>query len=129
MNASGAPAFFWLLCLQYVCVLVNYRASPALRCICPRVAQINLRTNPSLECSNNHERYTSVANPVEKHHTGKPPSPVQVPVSHLSVKKFCPSIGSKRSPRTNEGQIQMCLCLKIYSTNWRPSILIVLNNA
>ena len=35
MNASAVLAFLWLLCLQYVCVLLNYMASPVLGGICP----------------------------------------------------------------------------------------------
>ena len=35
MNASAAPASVWLLYLQYVCVILNYMASPALGGICP----------------------------------------------------------------------------------------------
>ena len=35
MNTSGCPAFCWLLCLQYICVVLNHLASPALQGICP----------------------------------------------------------------------------------------------
>ena len=34
MNTSGCPAFCWLLCLQYICVLLNHLASPTLQGIC-----------------------------------------------------------------------------------------------
>ena len=30
MNSSGSPPSAWLLCLQYVCVLLNHMSSPAL---------------------------------------------------------------------------------------------------
>ena len=35
MNTSGCPAFCWLLCLQYICVVLNHSASPTLQGICP----------------------------------------------------------------------------------------------
>ena len=35
MNTSGCPACCWLLCLQYICVLLNHLASPTLQGICP----------------------------------------------------------------------------------------------
>ena len=35
MNTSGCPACFWLLCLQYICVVLNHLASPTLQGICP----------------------------------------------------------------------------------------------
>ena len=35
MNTSGCPAFSWLLCLQYICVVLNHLASPTLQGICP----------------------------------------------------------------------------------------------
>ena len=35
MNTSGCPAFCWLLCLQYICVVLNHLASPTLQSICP----------------------------------------------------------------------------------------------
>ena len=35
MNTSGWPACCWLLCLQYICVVLNHLASPTLQCICP----------------------------------------------------------------------------------------------
>ena len=35
MNTSGCPAYCWLLCLQYICVVLNYLASPTLQGICP----------------------------------------------------------------------------------------------
>ena len=35
MNTSGCPACCWLLCLQYICVVLNHLASPTLRGICP----------------------------------------------------------------------------------------------
>ena len=35
MNTSGCPACFWLLCLQYICVVLNHLASPTLKGICP----------------------------------------------------------------------------------------------
>ena len=35
MNTSGCPACCWLLCLQYICVVLNHLASPALQGICP----------------------------------------------------------------------------------------------
>ena len=34
-NSSGCPAFCWLLCLQYICVVLNHLASPTLQGICP----------------------------------------------------------------------------------------------
>ena len=34
MNTSGCPAFCWLLCLQYICVVLNHLASPTLQGIC-----------------------------------------------------------------------------------------------
>ena len=35
MNTSGCTACCWLLCLQYICVVLNHLASPALQGICP----------------------------------------------------------------------------------------------
>ena len=35
MNTSGCPACCWLLCLQYICVVLNHLASPILQGICP----------------------------------------------------------------------------------------------
>ena len=35
MNTSGCPAFCWLLCLQYICVVLNHLAPPTLQGICP----------------------------------------------------------------------------------------------
>ena len=35
MNTSGCPACCWLLCLQYICVVLNHLASPTLQCIYP----------------------------------------------------------------------------------------------
>ena len=35
MNTSGCPAFCWLLCLQYICAILNHLASPTLQDICP----------------------------------------------------------------------------------------------
>ena len=35
MNTSGCPACCWLLCLQYICVVLNQLASPTLQGICP----------------------------------------------------------------------------------------------
>ena len=35
MNTSGCPACCWLLCLQYMCVVLNHLASPTLQRICP----------------------------------------------------------------------------------------------
>ena len=35
MNTSGCPACCWLLCLQYICVVLNHLPSPALQGICP----------------------------------------------------------------------------------------------
>ena len=35
MNTSGCPACFWLLCLQYICVVLSHLASPTLQGICP----------------------------------------------------------------------------------------------
>ena len=35
MNTSGCPAFCWLLCLQYICVVLNHLASPTLQGFCP----------------------------------------------------------------------------------------------
>ena len=34
-NNSGCPACCWLLCLQYICVVLNHLASPTLQGICP----------------------------------------------------------------------------------------------
>ena len=38
MNTSGCPACCWLLCLQYICVVLNHLASPTLQGICPAQA-------------------------------------------------------------------------------------------
>ena len=38
MNTSGRPACYWLLCLQYICVVLNHLASPTLQGICPVLA-------------------------------------------------------------------------------------------
>ena len=35
MNTSGCPACCWLLCLQYICVVLNHLASPTLQGIFP----------------------------------------------------------------------------------------------
>ena len=35
MNTSGCSACCWLLCLQYICVVLNHLASPTLQGICP----------------------------------------------------------------------------------------------
>ena len=35
MNTSGCPACCWLLCLQYICVVLNHLASPTPQGICP----------------------------------------------------------------------------------------------
>ena len=35
MNTSGCPACCWLLCLQYICVILSHLASPTLQGICP----------------------------------------------------------------------------------------------
>ena len=35
MNLTGAPAHYWLLCLVYVCALLNVTASPTLNGITP----------------------------------------------------------------------------------------------
>ena len=35
MNTSGCLACCWLLCLQYICVVLHYFASPTLQGICP----------------------------------------------------------------------------------------------
>ena len=35
MNLTGAPALYWLLCLVYVCTLLNVTASPTLNGITP----------------------------------------------------------------------------------------------
>ena len=35
MNTSGCPACCWLLCLQFICVLLHRLASPTLQGICP----------------------------------------------------------------------------------------------
>ena len=35
MNTSGCPACCWLLCWQYICVVLNHLASPTLQGICP----------------------------------------------------------------------------------------------
>ena len=35
MNTSGCPACCWLLCLQYICGVLNHLASPTLQGICP----------------------------------------------------------------------------------------------
>ena len=34
MNTSGCPSCCWLLCLQYICVVLNHLASPTLQGIC-----------------------------------------------------------------------------------------------
>ena len=38
MNSSGCPACCWLLCLQYICVVLNHLASPTLQSICSVLA-------------------------------------------------------------------------------------------
>ena len=35
MNTSGCTACCWLLCLQYICVVLNHLSSPTLQGICP----------------------------------------------------------------------------------------------
>ena len=46
MNTSGCPAFCGLLCLQYICVLLNHLATPTLQGICP--IQALQRTTPDV---------------------------------------------------------------------------------
>ena len=46
MNTSGCPACCWLLCLQYICVVLNHLASPTLQGICP--VQALERTTPDI---------------------------------------------------------------------------------
>ena len=46
MNTSGCPACCWLLCLQYICVVLNHLASPTLQGICP--VQALQRTTPDV---------------------------------------------------------------------------------
>ena len=46
MNDSGCPACCWLLCLQYICVVLNHLASPTLQGICP--VQALERTTPDI---------------------------------------------------------------------------------
>ena len=46
MNTSGCPAFCWLLCLQYICVVLNHLASPTLQGICP--VQVLEGTTPDI---------------------------------------------------------------------------------
>ena len=35
MNTSGCPACCWLLCLQFICVVLHHLTSPTLQGICP----------------------------------------------------------------------------------------------
>ena len=35
MNTSGCPACCWLICLEYICVVLNHWASPTLQGLCP----------------------------------------------------------------------------------------------
>ena len=46
MNTSGCVACCWLLCLQYICVVLNHLASPTLQGICP--VQALQRTTPDV---------------------------------------------------------------------------------
>ena len=46
MNTSGCPACCWLLCLQYICVVLHHLASPTLQGICP--AQALQGTTPDI---------------------------------------------------------------------------------
>ena len=46
MNTSGCPACCWLLCLQYICVVLNHLASPTLQGICP--VQVLEGTTPDI---------------------------------------------------------------------------------
>ena len=39
MNSSSCPLSTWLLCLQYVCVILNHMSSPALHDLSPLQAQ------------------------------------------------------------------------------------------
>ena len=50
MNTSGCPAFCWLFCLQYICVVLNHLASPTLQGIklCKELLQM------SVSCSTSH---------------------------------------------------------------------------
>ena len=48
MNTSGCPACCWLLCLQYICVVLNHLASPNLQGIC-RVPALE-GTTPDNSC-------------------------------------------------------------------------------
>ena len=46
MNTSGCHACCWLLCLQYICVVLNHLASPTLQGICP--VQVLEGTTPDI---------------------------------------------------------------------------------
>ena len=46
MNTSGCLACCWLLCLQYICVVLHHLASPTLQGICP--VQALQRTTPDI---------------------------------------------------------------------------------
>ena len=46
MNTSGCPACCWLLCLQYICVVLNHLASPTLQGIWPVQALVG--TTPDI---------------------------------------------------------------------------------
>ena len=51
MNTSGCPACCWLLCLQYICVVLNHLASPTLQGICPVQALEGTTPDVSLHAS------------------------------------------------------------------------------
>ena len=53
MNNSGCRAFCWLLCLQYICVVLNHLASPTLQGICP-IQACKVLLQMSVSCSTSH---------------------------------------------------------------------------
>ena len=54
MNTSGCTACCWLLCLQYICVVLNHLASPTLQGICPVQALEGTYSRPSVSCFTSH---------------------------------------------------------------------------
>ena len=61
MNTSGCPACSWLLCLQYICVVLNYLASLPLQGICP--VQALARTTPDISSMLHFSFYDSFYEP------------------------------------------------------------------
>ena len=63
MNTSGCPACCWLLCLQYICVVLHHLASPTLQGICP--VQASEGTTPDISFMLHFSFYEPVYNRID----------------------------------------------------------------